>query len=113
MHPEITIVWADSAYAGKLVDWAKQHLNLTIKPVSRPKDAFGFVVLPRRWVVEHSPCVDDARTPPCPGLPTARPALRDADHLGRHHPQDQTPGPQGRHPQLDKETGAGRRLSES
>lgn len=52
MHPEITIVWADSAYAGKLVDWAKQHLNLTIKPVSRPKDASGFVVLPRRWVVE-------------------------------------------------------------
>ncbi|MDH6629852.1 transposase [Streptomyces sp. LBL] len=36
MHPEITIVWADSAYAGKFVDWAKQHLNLTIKPVSRP-----------------------------------------------------------------------------
>lgn len=54
MHPEITIVWADSAYAGKLVDWAKQHLNLTIKPVSRPKDASGFIVLPRRWVVERS-----------------------------------------------------------
>jgi transposase len=54
MHPEITIVGADSAYAGKLVDWAKQHLNLTIKPVSRPKDASGFVVLPRRWVVERS-----------------------------------------------------------
>ncbi|MEU5241784.1 transposase [Streptomyces lydicus] len=54
MHPQITIVWADSAYAGKLVDWAKQHLNLTIKPVSRPKDASGFVVLPRRWLVERS-----------------------------------------------------------
>lgn len=54
MHPEITIVWADSACAGKLVDWAKQHLNLTIKPVSRPKDASGFVALPRRWVVERS-----------------------------------------------------------
>ncbi|MDX2696278.1 IS5 family transposase [Streptomyces ipomoeae] len=36
-HPGITIVRADSAYAGKLVDRAKQHLNLTIKPVSRPK----------------------------------------------------------------------------
>ncbi|MFB6564763.1 IS5 family transposase [Streptomyces sp. NPDC056400] len=54
MHPEITIVWTDSAYAGKLVDWAKQHLNLTIKPVSRPKDTSGFVVLPRRWAVERS-----------------------------------------------------------
>ena len=49
-----TIVWADSAYAGKLVEWAKHHLSLTIKPVSRPKDASGFVVLPRRWVVERS-----------------------------------------------------------
>lgn len=38
----------------RVVDWAKQHLNLTIKPVSRPKDASGFVVLPRRWVVERS-----------------------------------------------------------
>ncbi|AEY85298.1 putative transposase [Streptomyces hygroscopicus subsp. jinggangensis 5008] len=54
MHPEITIVWADSAYAGQLVTWAKRYLNLTIKTVSRPKDASGFVVLPRRWVVERT-----------------------------------------------------------
>jgi transposase len=54
MHPEIAIVWADRAYAGKLVIWAKRHLNLTIKTVSRPKDTSGFVVLPRRWVVERS-----------------------------------------------------------
>jgi transposase len=42
MHPEITIAWA------------KTHLGLTLKTVSRPKDASGFVVLPRRWVVERS-----------------------------------------------------------
>ncbi|GAB2891610.1 hypothetical protein GCM10027074_69780 [Streptomyces deserti] len=54
MHPEITIVWADSAYAGQLVTWAKTYLNLTIKTVSRPKNVPGFVVLPRRWVVERS-----------------------------------------------------------
>lgn len=40
--------------AGKLVAWAKRRLNLTIKPVSRPKDTSGFIVLPRRWVVERS-----------------------------------------------------------
>jgi hypothetical protein len=40
--------WADSAYAGKLIDRAKRHLNPTIKPVSRPKDASGLVILPRR-----------------------------------------------------------------
>ncbi|MFC9608730.1 IS5 family transposase [Streptomyces niveus] len=54
MHPEITVVWADSAYAGKLVTWAKKYLRLTIKTVSRPKDASGFIVLPRRWVVERT-----------------------------------------------------------
>ncbi len=48
MHPAITIVWADSAYAGKLVTWAKRHLNLSIKTASRPNDSSGFVVLPRR-----------------------------------------------------------------
>ncbi|GAA1339857.1 hypothetical protein GCM10009647_083230 [Streptomyces sanglieri] len=54
MHPEITLVWADRGYGGKLVTWAKRHLNLTIKTVSRPKDTSGFIVLPRRWVVERS-----------------------------------------------------------
>lgn len=54
MYPEISIVWADVAYAGTLVDWAKSFLHLTIKTVSRPKGAKGFVVLPRRWVVERS-----------------------------------------------------------
>nr|WP_307110925.1 IS5 family transposase [Streptomyces demainii] len=54
MHPEVTVVWADLAYAGTLVDWAKTFLGLTIKTVSRPKGAQGFVILPRRWVVERS-----------------------------------------------------------
>lgn len=54
MHPEITLVWADSAYGGQLVTWAKKYLNLTLKTVNRPKNAVGFVVLPRRWVVERS-----------------------------------------------------------
>jgi transposase len=30
------------------------NLGLTLKTVSRPKDAVGFVVLSRRWVVERS-----------------------------------------------------------
>lgn len=54
MHPEITIVWADSAYGGQLVHWAKKWLGLTLKTVNRPKNQVGFVVLPRRWVVERS-----------------------------------------------------------
>ncbi len=54
MDPEITFAWADSAYAGQLVTWSKSRLGLTLKTVSRPKDASGFVVLPRRCVVERS-----------------------------------------------------------
>lgn len=53
-HPQLTQVWADSAYAGQLVDWAEGFLRITLKTVSRPKDAKGFVVLPRRWKVERT-----------------------------------------------------------
>ena len=48
------VISADLAYADTLVDWAKSFLHLTIKTVSRPKDAKRFAVLPRRWVVERS-----------------------------------------------------------
>jgi transposase len=54
IHPEIATVWADSAYAGTLVTWAKTQLDLTIKTVRRPPNTSGFIVLPRRWVVERS-----------------------------------------------------------
>ena len=34
MHPEIAIVWADSAYAKNgLIPWAKKYLDITIKTV--------------------------------------------------------------------------------
>jgi len=55
MHPEITIVWADSGYAGKdFTAFVKSLLGITIKTVKRPKDSSGFVILPRRWVVERT-----------------------------------------------------------
>ncbi len=41
-------------YAGQLVDWAEKYPRLTIKTVSRPRDATGFVVLPRHWVVDRT-----------------------------------------------------------
>lgn len=53
-HPQITQVWADSAYAGQLVTWAQDFLRITLKTVSRPKGSKGFVVLPRRWRVERT-----------------------------------------------------------
>jgi len=36
------------------VTWAANFLRLTLAIVSRPADATGFVLLPRRWVVERS-----------------------------------------------------------
>ncbi|MCG6498840.1 hypothetical protein [Kitasatospora sp. A2-31] len=48
------MIWADSAYAGELVDWAMRELGNTLKIVRRPPDGQGFIVLPRRWVVERS-----------------------------------------------------------
>ncbi len=50
----ITLVWADGGYAGRLVDWAAGVLRLTVTVVKRSDDTRGFVVLPRRWVVERT-----------------------------------------------------------
>lgn len=51
---KITLVWADGGYAGRLVTWAKEKLQLTVQIVKRSDDAAGFVVLPRRWCVERT-----------------------------------------------------------
>ena len=50
----ITLVWADGGYAGRLVIWAKSALHLAVIVVKRSDDTTGFVVLPRRWVVERT-----------------------------------------------------------
>jgi transposase len=104
MHPEITIVWADRAYAGKLVTWAKKHLNLTIKTVAWPKDTSGFVLLPRRWVVERSLAWMMNARPACTRLRTAHSALEKLDHLGGDHADDTPHHPRRR--QLDVEADA-------
>jgi transposase len=50
----ITLVWADGGYAGRLVAWAAAVLAVTVTVVKRSDNLRGFVVLPRRWVVERS-----------------------------------------------------------
>ena len=49
----IRLAWADAGYAGKLADWAKTTLKLTVQIV-RKRDQHAFEVLPRRWVVERT-----------------------------------------------------------
>jgi len=50
----IRLVWADGGYAGKLVDWTRDTLHIVLQIVKRTDDMVGFVVLPRRWVVERT-----------------------------------------------------------
>jgi len=57
----ITLVWADGGYAGRLVAWAAAVLALSVTVVKRSDNQRGFVVLPRRWVVERTLCA--ARRP--------------------------------------------------
>lgn len=45
--------WVDGAYRGQLVDWVSQHLRFVLRVTLRPDGAKGFVLLPRRWVVER------------------------------------------------------------
>lgn len=53
-HRRIALVWADGGYTGWLVAFATSVLALALTVVKRSDDAKGFVVLPRRWVVERS-----------------------------------------------------------
>jgi putative transposase len=47
-------LWVDGTYRGKLLDWVAEHCQFRLQPVLRSDDVKGFVVLPRRWVVERT-----------------------------------------------------------
>ena len=71
----ITLVWADGGYAGRLVSWAAGVLRLTVTVVKRSDDTRGFVVVPRRWVVERT----------FGWLMRHRRLVRDYERLPEHH----------------------------
>jgi transposase len=71
----IALVWADGAYAGKLVNWAKTALALTIQIVKRSDTAIGFEVIPRRWVAERT----------LAWICRRRRCVRDYERLPEHH----------------------------
>lgn len=52
--PRLKKIWADGAYAGKLVDWAKELGEWVLEIVKRSDNAVGFEVLPHRWIVERT-----------------------------------------------------------
>ena len=53
--PWLQLVWADSGYNARQVDAAVAKVpSLRLEIVKRSDDMQGFVVLPRRWVVERT-----------------------------------------------------------
>jgi putative transposase len=48
------VVWADGAYAGELIAWVKEKCGWLLQTILRPVGVKGFVLLPRRWVVERT-----------------------------------------------------------
>jgi putative transposase len=70
----IRLVWADAAYAGRLVAWAMATLRLRVQLVRR-RLAHAFEVLPRRWVIERT----------FAWLSRYRRTVRDYERLPEHH----------------------------
>jgi transposase len=50
----VRFVFADGAFAGRLLGWAQTLLRTTIEVVRKPAGQRGFAVIPRRWAVERS-----------------------------------------------------------
>lgn len=53
-HSQLQKVWADGAYHGRVIDELEERTGIDIELVKRTDDMSGFVVLPRRWVVERT-----------------------------------------------------------
>jgi len=52
--PRLKLIWADGGSAGQLIEWVASFGNCVLEIVKRSDDQKGFVVLPRRWVVERT-----------------------------------------------------------
>lgn len=53
-YEELVKLWADGGYAGTLIAWAKETWNIDLEIVKRSDTVKGFVVLPKRWIVERT-----------------------------------------------------------
>jgi putative transposase len=51
--PRLLVVWADSAYAAVAL-WAVNACSFLVTTILRPMGVKGFVVLPKRWIVERT-----------------------------------------------------------
>jgi len=47
-------IWADGGYRGHLLTWVKEMTGIELEIIKRSDDVSGFVLLPKRWVVERT-----------------------------------------------------------
>jgi len=53
-YPELVLIWGDSHYGGDLSTETEAAFGIALVVVSKAAAQEGFVVQPRRWVVERS-----------------------------------------------------------
>lgn len=47
-------IWVDGGYRGKVIEWVQARFRYCLEVVLRSDDVKGFVVLPKRWIVERT-----------------------------------------------------------
>jgi transposase len=52
--PRLARLWADSAYRGELEGWVAARFGCPLEIVTKLAGQVGFVVQPKRWVVERT-----------------------------------------------------------
>ncbi len=52
--PRLRHVWADQGYKDTMLGWFRQWLQVGVEVVTRPEGQRGFVVQPKRWIVERT-----------------------------------------------------------
>ncbi|MGW1503349.1 hypothetical protein ACWCQW_33180 [Streptomyces mirabilis] len=92
-HHRLELVWADGGYTGSLIEYWLTALILVIAVVKRGDDIRGFVVLPKRWIVERF-FAHLMRTPPTGArLRAPHQQRRDGDLLTNDPAHDPPPCP--------------------
>jgi transposase len=54
LRTRVRFIFADGAFAGRLLEWAQTLLATTLHIVRKPAGQQGFAVIPRRWAVERT-----------------------------------------------------------
>jgi putative transposase len=53
----LRVIWADQAYTGDLIAWVwtlRPWRKVRLEIVKRPEGSKGFLLLPKRWIVERT-----------------------------------------------------------